>query len=49
MPVRVWNNKGFSLANLGKHLEAILAYDEAIKFDPRNSQAWNERDLLWRI
>ena len=30
-----WNNKGFSLSNLGRKEEAIACYDRALEIDPR--------------
>lgn len=36
-----WNNKGYALAEQGKHLEAIDAYNVAIKAHPNFADAWN--------
>lgn len=38
-----WNNKGSALSALGKHEEAIKAYDEAIRLDPSYAAAWNNK------
>jgi tetratricopeptide (TPR) repeat protein len=38
-----WNNKGGSLAALGRHAEAISCYDQALAIDQRNAQAWNNK------
>ena len=35
-----WNSKGIALYNQGKYNEAIKAYDEAIKIDPKYKWAW---------
>jgi tetratricopeptide (TPR) repeat protein len=42
-----WNNKGYSLSGEGRHLEAIDAYDHAIRLDPSNPifQKNKEREL----
>ncbi|MCX6674744.1 MAG: tetratricopeptide repeat protein [Methanothrix sp.] len=37
----VWFNKGFALNSLGKYDDAIKAYDEAIRLDPKLATAWN--------
>jgi len=36
-----WNNKGFSLAEEGDHIEAIDAFNLAIKKHPNFADAWN--------
>ena len=36
-----WFNKGFSLAELGKHNEAIDCYDKVLEIDPNSVYAWN--------
>lgn len=36
-----WNNKGYSLAEQGNHIEAIDAYNLAIKAHPNFADAWN--------
>jgi tetratricopeptide (TPR) repeat protein len=36
----VWSAKGKALYNLGKHDEAIQAYDKAIKINPQYVDAW---------
>jgi tetratricopeptide (TPR) repeat protein len=38
-----WNNKGGSLAALGRHDEAIRCYDAALAIDPRAAQIWNNK------
>ena len=38
-----WNNKGGSLAALGRHEEAIRCYDTALAIDPRVTQIWNNK------
>ena len=40
-----WNNKGIALYSQGKYNEAIKAYDEAIKLDPKYAMAWNNKGL----
>ena len=35
-----WNNKGYALAELGQHEEAIECYDKAIRIDPEYYNAW---------
>jgi tetratricopeptide (TPR) repeat protein len=45
--VSVWNNKGYALSSQGKYDEAIKAYDEAIRIDPKSFAAWtNKGDAL---
>jgi len=36
-----WNNKGYSLAEQGNHIEAVDAYNLAIKAHPNFADAWN--------
>jgi tetratricopeptide (TPR) repeat protein len=38
-----WNNRGISLANLGRYEEAISSYDKAVEFKPDDHKAWNNR------
>ena len=38
-------NEGNDLGKHGKYDEAIKAYDEAIKLDPKNAYAWNNKGL----
>ena len=38
-----WNNKGGSLAALGRHEEAIRCYDTALAIDPNVTQIWNNK------
>ena len=38
-----WNNKGGSLAALGRHEEAIHCYDTALVINPRVTQIWNNK------
>lgn len=39
----VWNNKGGSLAALGRHEEAIRCYDTALEIDPQSPKTWNNK------
>jgi tetratricopeptide (TPR) repeat protein len=43
-----WNNKGVSLAALGRRGEAITCYDQALAIDPRDAAAWNNKGLALR-
>jgi len=38
-----WNNKGGSLAALGRHEEAIRCYDTALELEPRSPKVWNNK------
>ena len=38
-----WLNKGNALYNQGKQDEAIKAYDEAIRLDPKLAETWNNK------
>jgi len=38
-----WNNKGGSLAALGRHEEAIRCYDMALRIDPKSYKTWNNK------
>jgi tetratricopeptide (TPR) repeat protein len=38
-----WNNKGGSLAALGRYEEAIQCYDRALKIDPQSYKTWNNK------
>jgi serine/threonine protein kinase len=38
-----WNNKGSSLANLGRRAEAISCYEQALAIDPRYAKAWSNK------
>ena len=38
-----WIQLGIALENIGKHREAIEVYDEAIKIDPKNEDAWRKK------
>jgi tetratricopeptide (TPR) repeat protein len=40
-----WINKGHDLYMQGKYDEAIKAYDEAIKLDPKYDAAWNNKGI----
>jgi tetratricopeptide (TPR) repeat protein len=48
-----WNNKGLSLANLGRFEEAITCYSKALEINPEDTAAWNNKGLslanLYRI
>ena len=39
----VWFNKGFALSSLGRHNEALQAYNRAIEIDPQVAVAWNNK------
>jgi tetratricopeptide (TPR) repeat protein len=41
----VWISKGNILYNQGKYGEAVKAYDEAIKIDPKSASAWFNKGL----
>ena len=38
-----WNNKGYALAELGQHEEAIECYDKVIRIDPEDYDAWHNK------
>lgn len=40
-----WINKGVTLQNLGRYQEAIVAYDEAFKFNSSNADVWNKKSV----
>jgi tetratricopeptide (TPR) repeat protein len=40
-----WNNKGGSLAALGRHEHAISCFDQALVIDRRHTFAWNNRGV----
>ena len=39
----VYNNRGSAKGVLGKHKEAIVDYDEAIRISPQDAKAYNNR------
>lgn len=41
----MWNNKGVALEKAGKYAEAIKAYDQAIKLNPKYIEAWNNKGV----
>jgi cytochrome c-type biogenesis protein CcmH/NrfG len=41
-----WYTKGYNLARLGKYDEAINAYDEAIRLDPKYANTWYAKVML---
>ena len=46
----VWINKGNSLDDLGRYLEAIECYDKAILLDNKHYNAWGNRGIsCWRL
>jgi len=46
----VWINKGNTLYNLGRYLEAIECYDKAILLDNKHYNAWGNRGIsCWRL
>jgi Ca-activated chloride channel family protein len=46
---RAFYNRGNALAHLGKYKEAIQAYNEALKRDPKNEDAIYNRDVLKKL
>ena len=42
-----WLNKGDLLLNSGKYDEAILAYEQAIRLDPNDVDAWNFKRIAF--
>src|SRR3989442_8635711 len=40
---RFWNNKGMSLAALGRHEEAIVCYDRALAIDAGEAKIWSNK------
>ena len=40
-----WNNKGFSLNELGRYEEAIKSLDHALRIDPKYAYAWNNKGI----
>lgn len=41
-----WNNKGTALYNLGRLKEALAAYDEALRIEPRNADVLKNRGVI---
>lgn len=41
----VWYNRGVKLGDLGRNIEAVSAYDEAVKIKPDFYQAWHDRGI----
>ena len=41
----VWNNKGATLADLGRHEEALFAFEEAIRLMPVFAEAWSNKGV----
>ena len=48
LDARHWNNKGMSLANLGRHQEALACYDRAIEINPRLVEPWSNKGASLR-
>ena len=45
-----WNNKGYSLANLGRHEEALSCYDKATEIDPKSAYPrFNRSETLFAM
>jgi Flp pilus assembly protein TadD len=42
-PKYAWSNKGVAFFSQGKYDEAIKACDEAIRLDPNEASAWNNK------
>ena len=40
-----FNNKGVSLANLGRHEEALTCYERALEINPRDGIAWSNKGV----
>lgn len=40
-----WNNKGWSLNNLGRYEEALSCYEHALAINPNMEQAWNNKGI----
>jgi len=38
-----WYNKGAAFASLGEYDEAIKAFEEAIRLDPKFARAWYDK------
>jgi tetratricopeptide (TPR) repeat protein len=47
--ISYWLDKGKALNDMNKYAEAIKAYDEAIKLDPNNAEAWNGKGKAIRL
>ncbi|MFZ2470332.1 MAG: TIR domain-containing protein [Methanothrix sp.] len=47
--ISYWLDKGNALNDMNKYAEAIKAYDEAIKLDPKNADAWNGKGKAIRL
>ena len=47
--ISYWLDKGKALNDMNKYAEAIKAYDEAIKLDPNNADAWNGKGKAIRL
>lgn len=41
----VWNNKGVVLSRLGKYMQAIDAFNQALLIDPHYPSAWNNKGV----
>ena len=44
-----WNNRGYSLDNLGRYEEAISSYDKAVEFKPDYHQAWYNKACSYAL
>jgi tetratricopeptide (TPR) repeat protein len=40
-----WNNKGYSLNNLGRYDDAMKHLDKAVEIDPQLAYAWNNKGI----
>jgi tetratricopeptide (TPR) repeat protein/DNA-binding response OmpR family regulator len=40
-----WNNKGVSLANLGRYDEALTCCNKVLEIDQRDAEAWNNKGV----
>ena len=46
---QAWNNRGYSLGNLGRYEEAISSYDKAVEFKPDDHEAWYNKACSYSL
>jgi superkiller protein 3 len=44
-----WNNRGIVLDDLKRYEKALQSYDQAVKLNPNDDQAWYNRGVCWTI